>query len=95
MGDRGHESGGREEDPCAPVAAGDDALSVLEPAELDSDPIAAFMAAIVVFEGSHRLLLAGHSGEYALVFQSFPKAVGTWQTATKRLRADVVVEASS
>lgn len=53
------------------------------------------MAAIVVFEGSHRLFLAGHSGEYALVFESFPKAVGTWQAATKRLRSDVVVEASS
>lgn len=66
----------REEDLWAPVVSRCDPPPVLQPAEHDLDPIAAFVAALVIFDLLGSGLPARDARLYPRVFQGFSEPVG-------------------
>jgi hypothetical protein len=97
------EGDGGEEDLWASVVACSDPPPVLEPSEHDLDPVASFVAALVMLDGVAARLPAGNAGPYPLVFQRFPEpisvitAVGEqplrlWQVAQQGRRTGIVAD---
>ena len=76
---------------------------ILETAEHDLDPVAPFVAALVLFYRRLALLSNGYAGAYPLVFRRFSEPVGVgstipeqpvhfWQAAQQRPCTDVVAD---
>jgi len=56
---------------------------ILEPPEHNLDPVAAFVAALVVFDDLLALSPTGDAGAYPLVFQGFSEPIRIIATVTK------------
>lgn len=80
-------------------------MPVLYPAVHDLDAVAAFVAALVIFDGDLALFSSGDAGAYPFVFQRFPEPTGiidaiseqpidARQAAEQRLRPDVIADLS-
>ncbi len=76
MDDSCFEGDGREEDLLASVVSGCHAPPVLEPAAHDFDPVAPFVAELVVLHRIVALFPAWDAGAYPFVFQLFPEPIG-------------------
>jgi hypothetical protein len=91
------------EDLRAPVVSRCDASPVLQPAEHDLDPVASFIAALVVLDGLVARLPSADAGLYPLVFQRISEPVGImapvgqqplrlWQTTQQGRRIRIVAD---
>ncbi len=76
---------------------------ILQASEHDLDPVAAFVAALVVLDGFAAQLPARDAGPYPLAFQRIPEPVGIitpvgqqplrpWRTAQQGRRAGVIAD---
>ena len=99
------ESDGRKEDLWTSVIAGRHTPPILEPAEHDLDPVAAFVAALIIFDWRLAFLSAPDTGAYPLVSQRFSKPISVipaipeqpfdlWETTEQSPCANVIADLS-